>query len=251
MGEEVKPDEGKKVDQETADTAAQIVKAHEDNSKLGRKVSAMADQIASLSQMISQVTTQQTDFMESVKSQQQSQQTDGDDYGYASKKEADAAAMSIYNKMEQEKQAKEKKYSDGYVSTLMGLSQTEEPEMFEAIKTEIQKPGYVKHSQDPALDAQINFNKAKSQVLADRLKASSGKINNPLEANRNKPPMNGTGVGGNGVNDPGASKEIPLDKESARFVELMKERDSEYTDEVVQAALSKEDSVGLARGTGV
>lgn len=101
----------------------------------------------------------------------------------------DKRAEKIVETKEKTKTESQKRYEDTYVNQLFELGETEEPEVYEQIIDLMKKDDKLntKHIGDPRGDAQINYYKARSEVVKNTRKQ------NPFKGEAGNIP---TGVGG-------------------------------------------------------
>ena len=122
----------------------------------------------------------------------------------------------------------ESEYSDGYMGQLQALGEGVDKKLHDSVIKEIQKPEYnVRHSDNPALDARMNY----LQVRADMADKVAGTPVNPIKGEAVK------NLGGSvGTESDVSTKPTPvMSKEAAEFA-----KEVGMSDEDVAEALGGE-----------
>jgi len=213
----------------------------EDNrerSELGRKVKEQGEQMASF---MDTVTDAIEEIRTSVKPKAEEEELD-DDYPltmtakeYKALIKEEIAKAGVLTKGEVEAQKRQsKEYENGYMKKFDSLTADMPKEEKAEIKKEFldNKDINVKHSDNPLIDAQLNFFRAQTNVLRKQVAAKAKPVN-PLDKNKDNPdqPLGGP-LGTNNQEVKGA-KVIKLDPEAAKFAKA-----SGMSDEEVQETLS-------------
>lgn len=190
----------------------------EDNtvrSELGRKVKEQGER---LDTFISAM----TDAIQEIKSsviQKPDEEDPDDDYPVTlTAKELRDTIRSEVSNLTKDQQKQTKQYETGYMKKVSSLTAG----LPDAEKAEIEKELFdnpkvnVRHSDNPAFDAQLNFMTAQNNVLRGKL-ATNKKPVNPLDKNKDNPDLPLGGPSETRNQDNNADKVIKLDPEAAKF----------------------------------
>ncbi len=116
----------------------------------------------------------------------------------------------------------QQEYQDSYLNVIGQLGSQYSDKVHQHIVERMYKDFNVKHSNQPELDAQLNFERAKSAILEE----SGIKKKNPLQGNKGKAPLGGST---NTDQDVKSAQVVPLDSYAQDFIKStgMKEEDAQ------------------------
>lgn len=194
---------------------------HKERSKLGRRVSAMEQEIEARATRLDAVVDRMEMFLSTQNSTNTTYETD------------EPLTRKDVNKFLEERDTKlssaKMKYEKDYLQHISKLGQQEDPEVHEEIEEEMMKNFNVMHSNDPVADAERNYLKATRAIL----KKASPTKENPLKG---KPPKSPLGVGGDTHMEKEKETQLPpLDDEAKDYIS----RRNLSPDRVKKALLSK------------
>lgn len=201
---------------------------HKERSRLGRRVSAIEEEVDYRNRRIDGMLEKMEGFLSST-SKTSNYESEVNDMPLT-KKDFDRLTY------EREKRRREDRtrYESNYLQHIKRLGQSEDPDLHDEIYGEMMKNFNVRHSSDPVADAERNYYRATRAVL----KKASPKKEVPLKGEKAK----GAGVGGDTVMK---EKEAALPELDEYAKEYVKSRG--LSEEKVRKALKAGTPFGIAK----
>lgn len=189
---------------------------HLTKTNFGRKQKKLENQIAEVNQNVS-------NLLEAVNSLVQ-KQSGGRDNDFEDDLDPDApipltmgelvdAVSKITGKQSEKVSKAQKTYENGYMKTVSNLGSQYPEKVHRHIVERMFKDFNIKHSDNPSLDAELNFSKAEAAILREVRTRKT----NPLDKNKGKHNQN-LGGGSGTDQDTKVGGEIKLDKYAADFI---------------------------------
>ncbi len=204
----------------------------EDNrvrSQLGRRVSELDMKLSRIEEMLSQV------MYKSEPKNEESVNDILDEFDDDMPLTKRDVVQLLRAERQREERANEK-YNNDYLNTINSFASDPDidPEIYREVIAEMSKPGSrfnVRHSDNGAIDAQMNFLKAQTYVLKNKF---SGGKRNPLKGNRGRTGLDiSSGTNDSNVRTPKITRKLPADaKDFAKHFG--------YTDEDLARVLGEE-----------
>ncbi len=132
--------------------------------------------------------------------------------------------QKMMNNQNQQITGEQQTYQDNYLKTVERLGSTYTDKVHQHIVERMHKDFNNKHSENPALDAELNFSKAEATILRE----VRSRKTNPLDKNKDKDTKN-LGGSNNTNQDSVTSSPVKLDEFAADFIKStgMKEEDAQ------------------------
>ena len=204
------------------EVAEELPTDHKDRSDLGRKLSAYHRRVDEIDNKFDRI----MNYLESQKPEENPEtELEPDEPVTLTQMERILAAR------EDKEKSREKSYQDNYVRTISGLgtdlSQTE----YDAVLAEMKDITY-DPSEDPEIDAEVNFLKAERIYLRKKMAAPPVK-ENPLKGEKPKEKL---GVATNQASVQRETKQPTLDSDAQSFVDFVRRTDGdEAADRLLKA----------------
>lgn len=200
---------------------------HGERSELGRKVAALHRRLDGLESVFGKL--EEIDSKLSNYRPPQTEETDDDDVVITKKD-----LKKTWQELRDQEEKESKKYSDSYLKTLRNLGRGN-LELHSEVLGEMEKnPQFnSRRSNDPAIDAELNYSKAMSAVLAK--KAKGGEV--PFKGKDNPQQTSVTQT-----NSTKGKTKVELDPVAKEFAEKMG-----MSEDDIKLALSKPAPAGMVR----
>lgn len=234
---EAKPDEDTEAEDDTETEVQDEPDDHRERSQLGRRVKLMEETVSSVNENLAQIAK----LIQSTNNVQEETADDLDLDGedFIAKKDVAKYIDERMTKREQASLTAKTEYENSYRETIVSLGKDLEEDQHNNIYNEMMTNHNVRHSNDAAHDATINFQAAHIALLQ---KNGPNPKANPLDKNDGKKTEN-LGGPADTESDTKTIKVPKLDKDAAEFV-----RRTGMKDEDVARALDGEAPVALFRG---
>lgn len=208
-----------------------------ERSALGRKVAAQGETLARIEQTLAEMVGNQR---QPVEEPIEDGLDDLDDDTPLTKREVER----LLENRERKRKDADTKYQNGYRNTLAHLGQGQDPELHAVIVEKMMNDYNIKHSDNPVVDAQLNYANARADVFAGLAAKKASPF--PKKGEKEQGSQHLGGPSGNPQGQPRAKKKMKLDPHAQAYLDSLRMSDKDK-EALVENALEGEAPMYIRR----